>query len=177
MQDFSACGICHCDPRKIHDHAFAISALAVDERNLTAAVEWAVNIKKKKTRRHLPAFQPQIGCLFHLPAPVLLLLLHATRLPYPTGEENEPTRSQKADCSGSDWLQRICQPLSNKCRVNKSAQQNEEKRQNLLFACTDESLHKNDVADSNMNDNDDDDDDFCVGCDKYFYAKDGQKWD
>jgi len=26
-----------------------------------------------------------------------------------------------------------------------------------------------------MNDNDDDDDDFCVGCDKYFYAKDGQK--
>jgi len=48
-------------------------------------------------------------------------------------------------------------------------QENKEKRQNLLFACTEESLHKNDVADSNMDDYDDDD--FCAGGNRYFYAK------
>lgn len=46
----------------------------------------------------------------------------------------------------------------------------------MLFACTDDSLHKSDIADSNMDDNDDDDDDdICAGGDSCFCAKDGQK--
>jgi hypothetical protein len=54
-------------------------------------------------------------------------------------------------------------------------EQNKGKRKDL-FACTDESLHKSDIADINMDDNNDDDDgDFFAGYDSCFYAKDGQK--
>ena len=44
---YSACALCQCDPRKIHDHAFAVSDRAADESSSTAAVEGAVNIKKQ----------------------------------------------------------------------------------------------------------------------------------